>query len=200
MDLFRRRLATREEVAQGQEEMRREAERLSAGRSPEESKLEKEVEDPDARLDQLLQEQRASGGGEEAEQQDVEDEKSAGGSTELRTPSRPEGRGDQGPLWPGGPTNAPTVNTPLGLGAPLFDEQQLMRMRELEKKAPLLMKRELEVPRPGWMMGEEQQRTIKEPSEEVGGKPSCGRREEASRRRKSERVHQATTTEVRDVG
>lgn len=79
MDLFRRRLATREEVAQGQEEMKREAERLSAGRSPEESKLEKEVEDPDARLDQLLQEQRASGGREEAEQQDVEDEKSAGG-------------------------------------------------------------------------------------------------------------------------
>ena len=58
MDLFRRRLATREEVAQGQEEMRREAERLSAGRSPEESKLEKEVEDPDARLDQLLHDQR----------------------------------------------------------------------------------------------------------------------------------------------
>eukprot|EP00434_Breviolum_minutum_P043255 symbB.v1.2.038547.t2/scaffold6043.1/size21519/1 len=170
-----------EEVAQGQEEMRREAERLSAGRSPEESKLEKEVEDPDARLDQLLQEQRASAGGEEAEQQDVEDEKSAGGSTELRTPSRPEGRGDQGPLWPGGPTNAPTVNTPLGLGAPLFDEQQLMRMRELEKKAPLLMKRELEVPRAGWMMGEEQQRTIKEPSEEVGGKPSWLEDEEKKR-------------------
>ena len=165
MDLFRRRLATREEVAQGQEEMRREAERLSAGRSPEESKLEKEGEDPDAWLDQLLQEQRASGGREEAEQQDVEDEKSAGGSTELRTPSRREGRGDQGRLWPGGPTNAPTVNTPLGLGAP----------------PPLLMKMELEVPRPGWMMGEEQQRTIKEPSEEVGGKPSWLEDEEKKR-------------------
>ena len=143
--------------------------------------LRRKLKTPDARLDQLLQEQRASGGGEEAEQQDVEDEKSAGGSTELRTPSRPEGRGDQGPLWSGGPTNAPTVNTPLGLGAPLFDEQQLMRMKELEKKAPLLMKRELEVPRPGWMMGEEQQRTIKEPSEEVGGKPSWLEDEEKKR-------------------
>ena len=43
------------------------------------------------------------------------------------------------------------------------------------------MKRELEVPRPGWMMGEEQQRTIKEPSEEVGGKPSWLEDEEKKR-------------------
>ena len=83
MEFFRRRPATREEVAQGQEEMRREAERLSAGRSREESKLEKEGEDP---LDQPLQEQRASGGREEAEQQDVEDEKSARGSAQSLEP------------------------------------------------------------------------------------------------------------------
>jgi len=56
-----------------------------------------------------------------------------------------------------------------------------MRMRELEKKAPLLMKRELEVPRPRWTTGEEQQKTIKEPSEEVGGKPSWLEDEEKKR-------------------
>ena len=53
-------------------------------------------------------------------------------------------------LWSGGPRGYPQE-----MGAGLFTEEQMRRMAELQQKAPLLMGREREVPRPTWMVEEE---------------------------------------------
>ena len=84
----------------------------------------------------------------------MDDPKSVGGSTELRTPSKPQDEEGKGRMWPGGSRGLPT---PLGLEPPLFDAQQLQRMRDLERKAPMLMKREVEFARPEWMAMEDLQ-------------------------------------------
>ena len=49
-----------------------------------------------------------------------------------------------------------------GIGGSLFDEQQLLRMRKLERNAPLLMKREPELVRPGRMPAEDRQGSLKD--------------------------------------
>ena len=76
-------------------------------------------------------------------------------------------------MWPGGPRGLPT---PLGLEPPLFDEQQLQRMRDLEKKAPILMKREVEFARPEWMAMEDLQ--ARRMSELAGLRPTWFAEEE----------------------
>ena len=122
----------------------------------------------------MLHEQKGFEEQGEAEQCDLEDDpKSIGGSTELRTPSKPQDEEGKGRMWPGGPRGLPT---PLGLEPPLFDEQQLQRMRDLEKKAPILMKREVEFARPEWMAMEDLQ--ARRMSELAGLRPTWFAEEE----------------------
>ena len=143
--LFTRRKATLDELRRGEEEMRQEAQRLQAEDVQGGPEKEWPAEDADQKLEKLLHEQKGFEEQGEAEQRDLEDApKSIGGSTKLRTPSKPQDEEGKGRMWPGGPRGLPT---PLGLEPPLFDEQQFQRMRDLEKKA-MLMKREVEFAMP----------------------------------------------------
>ena len=142
LSLFTRRKATLDELRRGEEEMRQEAQRLQAEDVQGGSEKEWPAEDADQKLEKLLPEQREvheQKGFEEqgeAEQRDLEDApKSIGGSTKVRTPTKPQDEEEKGRMWPQGPRGLPT---PLGLEPPLFD---------LEKKA-MLMKREVEFARP----------------------------------------------------
>ena len=52
---------------------------------------------------------------------------------------------------------------PPGLGIPmipLFDDEQLRRLEELQQGAPLLLRRELEMQRPGWMRLEQEREDL----------------------------------------
>ena len=43
---------------------------------------------------------------------------------------------------------------------PLFDDEQLRRLEELQQGAPLLLRRELEMQRPGWMRLEQEREDL----------------------------------------
>lgn len=102
-------------------------------------------------------------------------------------------------MWPGGPTSFPAAVTLIGLGGPLFDVQQLLRMRKLERNAPLLMKREPELARPGRMPAEHRQGSLKDGAA-GGARPLwLAEEEEAHWGRRSEGIREATTDEVYDA-
>lgn len=157
MDFFSRRRATQEELDQGMLEMIEERDRLAK-----EQMAERQTSDQVADPHQPVPAQGA-------QQERPEDAKAEGGAVVpesqvldvVRTPEPREAGGGKGEevraleseamktgtpgLWSGGPKGSPQE-----LGGALFTEEQ-----ELQQRAPLLMGREREVPRPSWMVEEE---------------------------------------------
>ena len=153
-----------EELAQGQQEMLAEQERLALERESARASITMEEDEAKMLEDQQRKARRAleffpskEGEGREVEVRNFGRE---GNENEG-------GRGSDGGLWSGGPSSNPVAYTPdlqqgpeLSLSVsshtPLFTEQQVHQMMQLEGQAPLLRMRREELQRPQWMSEEEE--------------------------------------------
>ena len=165
MQIFRRR-ATEEEMAAGKDEMMREQRRL-AKEAVEERMKEREEEDaqeqdpvkdsapmPLPAPDQLPMVQSIATPSQGSPQEEMRPgETRALTMSEEKKIQRQEVQ--EGPAMTGG-----MVGTGDGVPSPLFNEEQLRRIEELQRAAPLLMGRhtEPEVGRPAWLVEEERKR------------------------------------------
>ena len=162
INLFRRRRATLEELAQSQQEMlaaqqRLAIEELESGRVTQSI----EVGEPRSIEDQSRA-RRALDFLPSRKEEEVEDAEERRKSIED---TRVIGKGGEVRLWEGGPTSIPTTLTPeaqettalqlpQSSNSPLFSEQQVQKMAQLEHQAPLLHSRREELQRPQWMTEE----------------------------------------------
>lgn len=143
MDFFRRR-ATQAELLEGERQMLMEQERLKSEDLEEQPKEAAEgSQNAEERLEEMIAKEVA-----EERRSAVE----AGAIEQVRTPVRDED--ERKKLWPGGPSEAPAQKGPV-TPIPLFNEDQIRRLEELERQAPMLMKKESELKRPGWLSDEE---------------------------------------------
>ena len=87
------------------------------------------------------------------------------------------GKGGEVRVWEGGPTSIPTTLTPeaqettalqlpRSSNSPLFSEQQVQKMAQLEHQAPLLQSRREELQRPQWMTEEDEKARLEEERKE----------------------------------
>ncbi len=154
-----RRRATAEELDQGMVEMLEEKDRLARERVA--------IEDQTTQTPTPVV-PRGSGGDQReggvvvvpgSQGMETPNPREAGGGKGKGTGSWIEERGSRdeemmrtgaSELWTGGPFGLPQEH-----GGALFTEEQMKMMMELQQRAPLLMGREREVPRPAWMVEEE---------------------------------------------
>ena len=160
MEIFGRRKASLQELAQGEEEMKQEAERIRKERIGE------FLEQEDASVSRALTFEE-----EKLQIEGAEDEK--GGAAmerilqeQVALQEQLIGRGvakeEVGP----GPAGSSDPVVLSGSPQPLFDESQLRRFRELELQAPLLLKKDTVTQRPTWMEDEEKRQLELEQSRE----------------------------------
>ena len=160
MEIFGRRKASLQELAQGEEEMKQEAERIRKERIGE------FLEQEDASVARALTFEE-----EKLQIEGTEDEK--GGAAmerilqeQVALQEQLIGRGvakqEVGP----GPAGSSDPAVLSGSPPPLFDESQLRRFRELELQAPLLLKKDTVTQRPTWMEDEEKRQLELEQSRE----------------------------------
>ena len=174
INLFRRRRATLEELAQGQHKMlavqqRLAIEELESGRMTQSI----EVGEPRSIEDQSRA-RRALDFLPSRKEEEVEDAEERRKSIEDTAVI---GKGGEVRLWEGGPTSIPTTLTPeaqetaalqlpRSSNSPLFSEQQVQKMAQLEHQAPLLQSRREELQRPQWMTEEDEKARLEEERKE----------------------------------
>ena len=154
-----------EELEQGQQEMLAEQERLAL-EGMESGRASQSVEDVEAK--QLEEQQRKARRALEFFPTKEEERREVEVRTFAIEGSGIEGaRVSDGGLWSGGPNSNPVAYTPalqqgsdlslsMSSGNPLFTEQQVQQMMQLESQAPLLRMRREELQRPQWMSEEEE--------------------------------------------
>ena len=164
MDLLFRRRATKEELSEGERQILMEHERLKSEGLEEQPKEAAEgSQNAEERLEKMIKEDEERRGKESLRAEALEVAE-AGVRDQVRTPARDDEEGKS--LWPGGPSEAPAPRGPV-TPVPLFNEDQLRRLEDLERQAPLLIRREPEVMRPDWLKTEELKKQEAESRQEV---------------------------------
>lgn len=164
MDLLFRRRATKEELSEGERQILMEHERLKSEGLEEQPKEAAEgSQSAEERLEKMIKEDEERRGKESLRTEALEVAE-AGVREQVRTPVRDDEEGKS--LWPGGPSEMPAPRGPV-TPVPLFNEDQLRRLEDLERQAPLLIRREPEVMRPDWLKTEELKKQEAESRQEV---------------------------------